>query len=121
MAGVTCYRNFDSKERASIKIYYNSLELAANGGTAYTLGSGGTLEAASVCYQDFDDNPFQVPSVYALLIAYNNAVSAGAVPAATQAELAAAIACNQNFPTASLAAQQLQLTCALGRGADYPQ
>jgi len=120
-AGAACYRNFNARERASIQIYFNSLELAANGGTSYTLGSGGTLEAASICYRDFDDNTFQAPTPYALLVAYNNAVSAGATPASTVSALATAIACNKNFPEADLAAQQLQLLCALGRHADYPQ
>lgn len=120
-AGTACYRNFNAHERASIKIYFNALELAANGGTSYTLGSGGTLEAAAICYRDFDDNIFQAPTPCALLIAYNNAVSAGAAPASTQALLATAIACNKNFPEADLAAQMLQLECALGRHADYPQ
>ena len=116
-AGTACYRNFSAQERASIQIYFNALELAAVGGTDYTaeLGSGGQLEADSICYRDFVDNIFQAPTPYALLVAYNNAVAAGATPAATVPLLAAAIACNKNFPEADLAAQQLQLLCKLGK------
>lgn len=120
IAGATCYFSFSAHDRAALKIYFDSLQLAANGGTSYTLGSGGTLEAAAICYRDFA-NPFQPPSPYQLAIAYANSVSAGATPADTRDEMAAAIACLKNFPEADLAAMQLQLYCELGRNADYPQ
>jgi hypothetical protein len=119
IAGTACYRNFSAQERASIQIYFNALELEAIGGTDYRdgLGSGGTLENAAICYRDFVDNIFQAPTPYALLVAYNNAVAAGASPADTVSALATAIACNKNFPEADLAAQQLQLLCELGQHA----
>lgn len=120
ITGATCYFNFSAHDRAAIKIYFDALQLAAIGGTSYTLVSGGTLEAASICYRDFA-NPFQPPSPYQLAIAYNNAVSAGAAPASTKDTIAAAIACLKNFPYADLAAMQLQLYCALGRAKAYPQ
>lgn len=121
VSGSPCYKNFNFQERASILIYYNSLELAALGGTSYTLGSGGTLEAAAQCLVNLAANPFVSPSVYYLLVAYNNAVSAGAVPASTQSALATAIACNKLFSSADLAAQMLHLACSLGRHAAFPQ
>ena len=114
-ANSACYRNFSFQMRASIQIYYNSLELAAVGGTSYTLGSGGTLEAAARCLTGLTGNPFVAPSVYYLEIHYNNAVAAGASPASTPATLATAIACNANFSEADLAAQMLHLTCSLGK------
>lgn len=120
ITSATCYFNFSSTERAAIQIYYDALQLAAIGGTSYTLVSGGTLIAAAICYRDFQI-PFSSPSPYQLAIAYNNAVSAGASPAATQALLATAIACLANFPTADLTAMQLQLYCSLGRAKAYPQ
>ncbi len=122
VTGATCFFNFNAQDRAALQIYFNSLELTANGGTSYTLGSGGTLEEAAKCYRNFGANsPFQPPSPYLLAIQYANAVSAGAVPASTPDTMATAIACLHNFPDADLAAMQLFLTCALGRHADYPQ
>ncbi len=122
VAGATCFFNFNAQDRAALQIYFNALELTANGGTAYTLVSGGTLEEASKCYRNFmSNNEFQPPSPYILAIQYANAVSAGAVPASTPNTMADAIACLHNFPESDLTAMQLQLTCALGRHADIPQ
>jgi len=121
-SGAVCYKNYEMSERFAIMVYYMAAELAANGGTSYTIGSGGTLEDASVCYKNLTYQEYCVPSVYMLLIAYNNAVSAGAsVAAGGSEELATAIQCNKNFPPGDHAAQILFLTCALGRHADYPQ
>ena len=121
ISGAACYFNFNAQDRAALLIYLNSLELAAIGGTAYTLGSSGTLSAASVCYRQLENNTFQAPSPYVLFINANNATSAGASVPATNTLLASAIACLKNFPEQDLAAMQLQLTCALGRHKAYPQ
>lgn len=120
IASATCYFNFNAQDRAAIQIYFDSLQLAAIGGTAYTLGSGGTLSADSICYRDFQ-SPFYAPTPYQLAVAYNNALAAGAAPASTNDTLATAIACLHNFPNADLTAMQLQLYCALGRAKAYPQ
>lgn len=115
VANSVCYQQFNRHQRISIKIYLNALELAAVGGTNYTLGSGGTLETASVCLQNLPGQENCPPSIYDLLIANNNAVAAGASPAETQTLLATAIQCNQNFPESDLYAQLLQLQCELGK------
>jgi len=116
IAGTPCYQNFNSHQRASIWIYYAAAELEAIGGTDYRdeLGSGGQLESDSTCFKNLPGNPFVSPSIYYLLIGLNNAVAAGASVADTNSDLASAIACNQNFPEADLAAQMLLLTCLLG-------
>lgn len=121
ITSATCFFNFSNHDRAALQIYFDSLQLTAIGGTNYTLGSGGTLSLASICYREFESNPFRPPSPYQLAIAYNNAVSAGAVPASTPNTMATAIACLKLFPDADLAAMQLQLYCALGRAKSYPQ
>ena len=117
---ITCYKNFTLEQRKAILIYFNSLELAAIGGTSYTLGSEGTLQEAAKCYKNLNlQSPH--PDLEYLVIAYNNAVNAGATPASTPETLAEAIACNRLFSPADHAAQQLLLTCQLGYHADYPQ
>lgn len=109
----TCYKNFSSAERTSILIYFQSVLLAALGGTNYTIGSGGTLEAAALCLRDGLDIPFLSPNIYQLAIAYNAAVAAGGSPASNNDDLADAIACNVDFPIADKAAQLLQLNCEI--------
>jgi hypothetical protein len=100
-------------------IYFNVLELAAIGGANYSaqIGAGGTLQDDSECYRHLD-NPTCPPSAYRLIIARNNAVNAGASPAATNDLLAEAIACNVDFSMADKAAQLLFLECSLGRHAN---
>ncbi len=120
VAAANCFFNFSAHDRAALQIYFDSLQLAAIGGTSYTLVSGGTLSLASICYRDFQ-SPFQPATPYELAIAYANAVSAGAAPASTPDTMATAIACLHNFPDADLTAMQLQLYCALGRAKAYPQ
>jgi len=123
IAGAACFKIYGTSERQSIQIYYNAAELAANGGTNYNaqLGSGGTLEAAATCYKNLT-REWCPPNEYDLVLAYNNAVSAGAsVGAAGSDTLEIAIQCNKNFQPADKAAQILYLTCLLGRHSDYPQ
>lgn len=112
--GARCFKNYDSAHRTSILIYFNALELAAVGGTNYTIGHAGTLQAASVCLRDGLELRLCPPSVYDLVVAFNNAVAAGASPAETNAALSTAIACNVDFETADKSAQLLLLSCELG-------
>lgn len=113
------YKKFNAEERKSLMIYFNVLELAAIGGANYSaqIGAGGTLQDDSECYRHLD-NPTCPPSAYRLIIARNNAVNAGASPAATNDLLAEAIACNVDFSMADKAAQLLFLECSLGRHAN---
>lgn len=117
--GAACFKNFNRSERASILIYFNVLELAEIGGTDYTeeMGGGGQLELDSRCLRDLTDQPYCPPTIYELVINYNNAVASGATPASDPSELAAAIACNKNFPMADKGAQMLYLLCLLGQHA----
>lgn len=115
------YKKFNAEERKSLMIYFNVIELAAIGGTNYTaqLGPGGTLQDAASCYRNLN-NPTCPPSAYRLIIARNNAVSAGGSPAATNDLLAAAIACLGDLAPADRAAQLLFLECSLGRHDNPP-
>lgn len=115
-----CYKNFSLEDRKSILIYFNSLELAAIGGTSYTLGGGGTLMPAATCYLNLLVES-QTPPIPYLVMAYNNAVNAGAAPATPGSGLEAAIACNSDFSPAQKAAQLILLTCQLGSHKAYPQ
>lgn len=123
LSGTACFNNFTFSERASLWIYYAAQELEALGGTDYRdeLGSGGTLQAAAVCFKNLTGNPFVAPSPYYLLIAANNAETAGASPVTSVSDLAIAIECNKNFTEADKAAQMLYLSCELGTHKDYPQ
>lgn len=121
ITGATCYFNFNAQDRAAIRIYLNSLELAAMGGTNYTLVSGGTLSLASVCLRQLENQVFHAATPYELFINANNATAAGASVPDNVTDLAAAIACLKNFPEQDLAAMQLQLLCELGVHKAYPQ
>lgn len=116
--GGKCFANLNENQRKAALIYFMSLELAANGGTSYTLTPQGTLAAAAKQYLRFSPTNFKTSEV---VIAYNNAVSAGASPATTQALLQAAIKCIEIQGPLMMDAMLLELLCELGRHADYPQ
>lgn len=121
IAAAKCYFDFSAHDRAALKIYFDSLQLAAIGGSSYDLDdSSRSLSLASICLRDFQ-LPFCPPSPYHVAVAYSNAVAAGAVPASTPDTMATAIACLKLFPDADLAAMQLQLYCELGESKAYPQ
>jgi hypothetical protein len=117
-----CLKKFDRTERLSLLIYFNALELAAIGGTNYNaqLGHAGTLMTSAECYKQelSKQNPVVIPSIPYLVIAYNNAINAGASVAT---DLTAAIACNKDFTLQQKAAQALLLACSLGSHKAYPQ
>lgn len=116
-----CYKNFNSADRSSILIYFKALELAANGGTNYSaqLGQGGQLMDDAKCYRNLN-NPMCPPNAFQLVLAYNQAVAAGAAPASTPDTIAAAIACNSLFTIEDKSAQRLLLECALGTHRNPP-
>lgn len=120
--GIACFKNFESEQRKSILIYFNTLELNAIGGTNYIeeLGSGGELMDDATCYIPLEIETCPPAPEY-LLLAYNNAVNAGASPVSTSVLLAAAIACNKNFTPAQHDAQMFLLACQLGTHKAYPQ
>jgi len=124
-AAAACFATLPSNQRYAAKVFYNSRELQALGGTDYTLqlGSGGQLEADAVCYMNLPLLEAQVPTAYDLVIALNNAVNVGAFLAfpPTSDLFNAAIACNKNFSPAQHAAQLLLLQCLLGSHKAYPQ
>lgn len=120
-----CLKLLTHPQRLSALIYFNALELLAIGGTDYTaqLGHAGLLMSDSECFhqQLAFENTICSPTVPYLVIAYNNATNAGAVPAATPNTITAAIACNVDFTPDQKAAQLLLLTCSLGTHKAYPQ
>lgn len=116
-----CFQNMTPTQRLAAIIYFNSLELAANEGTSYTLGVNGTLLADAVSYNTMTEDQIQVANV---VIAYNNAVSAGATPPDANTgiqDLQEQIKCVENFGPRMMQQMKLLLECQLGRHADYPQ
>lgn len=115
-----CLNNFNANEQKALLLYFNVLELEALGGADYTdeLGPDGTLASQSACLATL--TPYQ-KQLSALLVNQGNASDAGAVVPATQALLAAAIACLRNQPAAMLDAMLLNVLCQLGRHAAFPQ
>lgn len=122
ITSAACFKNFSSEQRKSLLIYFSVLELAAIGGTNYSaqMGSGGTLFSSSVCYENLLIEKYVPPLPY-LVIAFNNAVNAGAAPATTVTLLAEAIKCLSNHTPAQKDAMLLLLACQLGSHKVYPQ
>lgn len=112
-----CYTNMNPTQRMAAILYFNSLELAANGGTSYTLGVNGTLLAAAKDYNTMTEDQISVANV---VIAYNNAVSAGAAPASTIQGLQEAIKCIELFGPRMMEQMKLVLECQLGKHAAPP-
>ncbi len=120
ISGGACFNKtvFSSQQQAALRVYFDLLQLAANGGTDYsaaiaTLNLDATNLACGMQPDNFDTSE--------LVIAYNNAVSAGATVPTARADLGAAIKCLENYDSFQLKQMQLLLYCKLGRGADYPQ
>lgn len=116
--GGKCFANLNKKQKKAALIYFMAQELAAIGGTSYTLTAQGTLVTAAKQYLRFMPNNFENSQ---LVIAYNNAVAAGATPASTQATLQTAIACVENQGPLMMECMLLELLCELGRHKAYPQ
>lgn len=120
ITGGACLKNFNLHERRALKVYLMSKQLAAIGGTAYTLGPAGTLNTAAQGYcgllQERD-----ALAVSWLVIEKNNAVEAGATISSSNATLADEIKCLNNFPDWKLTLMELLLRCELGRAQAYPQ
>lgn len=118
ITGGACFKQFHAQRRHALKLFFMSQQLAAIGGTAYTLGPAGTLNTAAAAYSTMNEEERDVAR---LVIEYNNAVEAGASITATQAALATSIACLENFTEPQLEAMELVLRCELGRAKAYPQ
>ena len=116
--GGKCFANLNESQQKAARIYFMALELAAIGGTTYTLTPQGTLAAAAKQYLRFMPNNFANSQ---LVIDYNNAVSAGASPASTQATLQTAIKCIEIQGPLMMECMILELLCELGRHKAYPQ
>jgi hypothetical protein len=115
-----CYKNLDAQERQALKLYLNVLELAAIGGTDYTaeLGPGGDLNADAIEFNRMTSLELELSE---LVVAANNATSAGATVSSDIQELANAIKCLKNFDMRTLANMQLLVDCQLGVHKAYPQ
>lgn len=115
--GGACFQNMNQSQRMAAILYFNSLELAANGGTSYTLGVNGTLLNAAKDYNRMSEDQIQVAMV---TIAYNNAVSAGGVPASAIQALQEQIKCIELFGPRMMQQMKLVLECQLGKHAAPP-
>lgn len=116
--GWACLQTLNARQRKAFIVYVMSRQLAAIGGTDYTLGPDGTLNDAVACLVDLDKNQVTLAN---MVVENNNAVAAGAdIPSDIQ-EIAEAIKCLENFEDNVLLRMQLHLRCSLGRAMDYPQ
>ncbi len=115
-----CITQFDRHRRKALKVFFMSRQLAAIGGTNYTLGPSGTLNTASNEYCALSSNPDQI-NVAWITIEMNNAQEAGAAIDTDVQDLAASIKCLEQFPDWKLQLMELLLRCELGRADSYPQ
>ena len=97
-----------------------SRQLAAIGGTDYTLTGDGTLNAAATEYCGFLADRDALAVAW-LTIESNNATEAGATIPSTIDEIATEIKCLAQFPDWKLMLMELLLRCELGRAESYPQ
>jgi len=96
------------------QVYFDTLQLAAIGGTSYTSDFESLNVASNTLTCGFQPADFDAAE---LVISSNNAVAAGASVPDTKAALAAAVVCLEDFSDYQLKAMALLLKCALGRGA----
>jgi hypothetical protein len=94
------------------------LQLNAIGGTNYTSDIATLNTDANSLSCGFQPDNFDSAE---LVIAANNATAAGASLPATDAALAAAVKCLENYTFEQLTQMKLLLYCKLGRGKAYPQ
>jgi len=118
-AGV-CIKEFDRHRRKALKVFFMSRQLAAIGGTNYTLGPSGTLNTAAVEYCALSSNPDQL-NVAWITLEMNNALEAGATFETDKNSLSEEIRCLEQFPDWKLLLMELLLRCQLGRADSYPQ
>lgn len=118
--GGKCFKNFDSHSRKALKVYFMAKQLAAIGGTDYTLGHDGTLNTTAQGYCGLLPDR-DLMAVAWIVIEYNNAVEAGASVSADPQTLADEIKCLEDFPDWKLTLMELLLRCELGRSSPYPQ
>lgn len=120
ISGGACFNGtvLDAQAQAVRAVYFDILQLAANGGTDYSSAIRTLLTDAVNLSCGFQPDNFDTAR---LVIKYNNAVSAGATVPGDRQSLAAAVKCLENYTPFQIKQMQLLLDCAIGRGADYPQ
>lgn len=115
--GGKCLKQLDRHRRQAFKVYSMSQQLAAIGGTAYTLGPDGTLNTAATAYCGLMADR-DIMNVAWLVIESNNATAAGATIPSTIDGIATAIKCLETFPRWKLDLMELLLRCELGQSAE---
>jgi hypothetical protein len=106
-------------QRNAYKVYCMAAELAAIGGTNYLSGLATTLVTAANIFQNLHNE--QIAAAH-LVIAYNNANSAGAGLTSLAMTTAAGLVKHlQACTPRQLEQAELLLRCKLGRAKAYPQ
>jgi len=120
ISGAACFREpvISKHQQMARKVYFDMLQLAANGGTDYTSAVRTMQDDAVNLSCGFQPGDFDGAAV---VIKFNNAVSAGATVPTDPQVLAQAVRCLEDFDDFVLKQMQLLLDCKLGRAADYPQ
>lgn len=120
ISGGACYKgprlsNHDQQVR---RLYLQVLQLAAIGGTDYSAAVNTLFADANTLSCGFTPDDFDTSMV---VIAANNATSAGATVPATQAALSDAVKCYSKFTDFQIKQANLLMACLLGRSKSYPQ
>lgn len=118
--GGNCISIFDAHRLKALKVYVMSRQLAAIGGTNYTLTSTGTLNEAATAFCGLQADRKLLNRAWTV-IEINNAREAGATISEDPDVLAENIECLENFPDWKLNLMELLLRCQLGRADGYPQ
>lgn len=120
ISGGACYKGprLSAHDQQVRLVYLKVLQLAANGGTDYSAAVNTLFVDANTLSCGFQPDDFDTSAV---VIAANNATSAGATIPSTQAALSEAVKCYSKFTDFQIKQANLLLDCLIGRGADYPQ
>jgi len=120
ISGAACYREpvVNKHDAQARLVYFKVLQLQAIGGTDYRAAVNTLFVDANTLTCGFQPSDFDGAK---LVIAANNATSAGASVPSTRATLADAAKCYESFSDFQLKQANVLLDCLLGRGKSYPQ
>jgi len=120
ISGAACLNKtlLSEHQQNARRVYFDLLQLAAILGTDYSSAIGTLNTDSNTLTCGFQPDNFASAE---LVIAANNATSAGATVPSTKAALAAAVKCLEDYTPAQLKAMKLLLYCKLGRAKNYTQ
>lgn len=120
ISGGACYKGprLSTHDQQTRLVYFKVLQLQAIGGVDYRAIINALFVDANTLACGFLPADFDASQV---VIAVNNATSAGATIPSTSAAIADAVKCYEKFDNYDLRQANLLLDCLIGRGKTYPQ